>query len=277
LRRRCASKGLTRGLGAAFLAAFALAAPPPQEADAAARRAFWGNLTPYADAVAIDSPLRQARNAMRDGKSGETPLPETSRFQRFEYPVTHRHASAMEGLDGSATIAIGNVAHARSYLSNDKTAIYSEMLFAVTSVLADKSGASVKAGSQISMVRQGGAVRLPSGRFLVRGCSDESLPRIGHQYLLFLQYSKPAQVFPMLNAFELADTRVYLLDTIEYVGVAPRSSKPGVWGQLMLAEYGLPPRDFVEVVTKLIAKSPAWAPRSESETTDSPPQETRRQ
>lgn len=275
MRRRCVLKDPACGLGAAFLAAVALSMPAaPQESGA--RRALWGHATPYAEAAAMDSPLRQARNALWDGKSGESSLLETSRFQRYEYRVTHSHASAMEGLNGSATIVIGNIANAQSYLSNDKTAIYSEMQLTVTSVLADKSGASVKAGSQISVVRQGGAVRLPSGRLLVRGCPDESLPRIGHQYLMFLQYSKPAQVFPMLNGFELADAHVYLLDTIEYTTVAPRNSRPGVSGQLMLAEYGLPPRDFVEVVTKLIAKSPAWARRSGSETPDTPPQKTRR-
>lgn len=259
MRRYCASKASSCALGAAVLAALAVAAPP--EGGAGVRRALWGHLTPYADAVAIDSPLRQARNALWDGKSGEGRLVQATRLQKFEYPVTHSHASAMEGLNGSATIAVGVIADGRSYLSNDGTSIYSEMPFSVTSVLADKSGASVKPGSQISVVRQGGVVRLPSGRLLVRGCSDESLPRVDHRYLLFLRYFKTQRVFPILNGFELAEMRVFMLDTIQRERAAPRGSKPGVWEQLTLAEYGLSENNFVEVVAKLIAKSPAWGSR----------------
>lgn len=36
--------------------------------DAPVRRAIWGQVTPYTEATTIDSPVRQSRNALWDGK-----------------------------------------------------------------------------------------------------------------------------------------------------------------------------------------------------------------
>src|ERR1700685_949083 len=134
------------------------------------RRAMWGVETRYEEAAAIDGPLRESRSKFWNGKSGQPSLSDESTPSALDYAQTHKHAAAVEGLPKSAAVIVGSVKNARSYLSSDKTTIYTEMLITVKSVLWDRSGLSLANGSSISVTRAGGVVRLPSGKLLIRGC-----------------------------------------------------------------------------------------------------------
>lgn len=146
------------------------------------------------------------------------------------------------------------VTDGRSYLSNDKRAIYSEFSLQIKTVLADKSGAALKPGLRIAAIRQGGAIKLPGGGLLARGCQEKSLPGVNREYLVFLQYLKPQDVFPILNAFELVPGHVYLLDAILQVSVPRDGPNSGFRKQSTLAEYGLPPAEFIDIVSQLLTK-----------------------
>ena len=57
-------------------------------------------------------------------------------------------------------------------------------------------------------------VQMPSGLRLLRGCSTESLPRIGRQHLMLLKYTQAAATFTIVSAYELSGDQVYLLDAV---------------------------------------------------------------
>jgi hypothetical protein len=218
-----------------------------------ARQAVWGSLTEYADAVAIDSPFREARDRFWDGKSGEPPLSDRSTPEGFIYPATHRHAAALEELRGSTAVVIGVVTSARSYLSQDKTTIYSEMTVAIGQVLRDRSGLALAAGSQIAVERAGGVIRQASGKLSIRGCRDESMPRRHGRYLFVLGYSGAASsMFPILGVYGLVNDRVYLLDSVEPTQIAGRRDSVALHMGYFLTEYALPTADFLDIVERML-------------------------
>ena len=223
--------------------------------DAASRLASWGAVSAYAEAAAVDTPLRALRDAFWDGKSGEAPLSDQSQPQGLKYAPVHKHAAVLEELPGSASVVVGTVRSARSYLSGDRTTIYTEMVVAVSQVLRDRSTAALAAGSSISVARAGGAIRIGSHKLLIRGCHEESMPRFGHQYLLALGYSRAAAMFPIVGAYELDGDHVYMLDSVEPIESARHGSKPGTREQFFLTEYGLPTADFLEIVGKTLGRS----------------------
>ena len=149
------------------------------------RSAEWGTLTSYADAAVIDSPLRQARNQFWNGKASEGPLTDNSRPSLLNYPTTHPHITDLE-LQGSAAVVVGVIRAPRSYLSADKTTIYTEFTLRVQQILANNSGRAVDVASMITLARAGGVVRLPSGKILIRGCQEESMPHMTRRYVFVL-------------------------------------------------------------------------------------------
>jgi hypothetical protein len=211
--------------------------------------------TPYDEAAAADNPLRAARSKFWNGKSGEAALSEDSEPNAFDYPLTHKHAASVEGLREGAAVIVGNVREARSFLSGDKSVIYTEMQVTGKDVLQDRSGSSLAAGSVISVTRAGGVVRLPSGKVLTRGCVEESIPRQGRAYLLVLDYAKAEDMFPVRTGFELSGDHVYMLDIVQRNSLPRLYGRPGVREVLTLAEYGLPSGDFIEIVQNALARS----------------------
>ena len=245
---------LVVGVGYAMLGSVLLAA----QAGTAVERpqARWGTITAYADAVAIDSPFRVARARFWDGKSGEPQLSDDSKPEAFPYSATHKHATALEELRGSSVVVVGAVARARSYLSHDGTTIYSEMAVTVSQVLRNKSGVGIAAGSQIAVERAGGVVRQPSGKLLMRGCRDESMPHRSGRYLLVLDYSGAlSSMFPIRGAYLLAGDDVYMLDSVEPTQMPGRGGDSSLHMAYFLTRYGLPTADFVEVVQKTLERS----------------------
>jgi hypothetical protein len=157
---------------------------------------------------------------------------------------------------------VGTIVHGQSYLSNDKTAIYTEMHVKIGKVLYNKSPHAISAGTDIDVTRMGGAVRMPTGRFLIRGCPQETMPHTGLQYLLVLQYTDQLDDFPLMAAYELRGDRVYLLEepqsTVQasVASTNTQASRPAK-RNFVLQEYGSPENSFLNNVTAAISQLPA--------------------
>lgn len=110
-------------------------------------------------------------------------------------------------VEQSTTVVIGKVSEARAHLSENKSAVYSEVVVEVQKVLKDSAGV----GSTVVAERDGGRIRFPSGsvfRYFVIGLG---IPEVGHSYLLFLKQLEDGD-FSIITGYELREGRVTPLD-----------------------------------------------------------------
>jgi len=120
----------------------------------------------------------------------------------------------------SDAVVVGNVTDAKAYISEDKTAVYSEFIVQVWDVLKNSQASPLAVGTGVTVLRPGGGVRFPSGRvrkFLVAG---RGLPRTGARYAFFLKYDDLAQAYYIVTAYELLGGKVFPLDGIPAYGTA---------------------------------------------------------
>jgi hypothetical protein len=118
----------------------------------------------------------------------------------------------------SDAVIIGEVKDAKAFLSEDKTAVYSEFIIQVDEVLKGSSSGPMTIGSYVTALRPGGGVRFPSGKvrkFLVAG---RTLPHRQGRYALFLKYDDLAQAFYIVTGYELRGGKVFPLDGIPKYG-----------------------------------------------------------
>jgi hypothetical protein len=101
-------------------------------------------------------------------------------------------------------------------LSNDKRSIYSEFKVKVLEVVKATGAMSLRADDSIEIQRKGGAIRLRSGKVLVRGALADSMPQIGKRYLLFLKYNQDTDDFAIVTGYQLDGNDVYRLDDLSY-------------------------------------------------------------
>ena len=78
------------------------------------------------------------------------------------------------------------------------------------------------------------------------------MPRPFRTYLFLLDYVSTAGMFPMRTGFELAGDQVYMLDVVERGAVRRQNGGPGQLDVVMLAEYGLPASDFLDIIRRLL-------------------------
>lgn len=123
----------------------------------------------------------------------------TSRTKFFDWPADFPALPVAQ----SSTIVIGRVLQANAHISDDKSAVYSEVVIKVDQVLKDNAGIS----STLVAEREGGRVRLPSGstyRYFVAGMG---IPEVGHCYLLFLSQLEDGD-FSILTGYEIRNGHV---------------------------------------------------------------------
>jgi hypothetical protein len=84
----------------------------------------------------------------------------------------------------STLIVIGIVTDAKGYISEDKSAAYSEYAVSVTEIL--KGGEKLK-GRSIIAEREGAKVVLSDGRRYRYSVLNQGTPQKGHRYMLFLK------------------------------------------------------------------------------------------
>ncbi|MCA1576615.1 MAG: hypothetical protein LC794_04530 [Acidobacteria bacterium] len=120
-------------------------------------------------------------------------------------------------VDKSSVVLIGEIADAKAYLSEDKTAVYSEFDVRIQAVLKNTTSRSLSAGKSVSVERFGGRVRLPSGKLFIAGVDNQDMPRVGGRYLLFLtndfiNANHSDEDFNILMGYELKAGKVFPLD-----------------------------------------------------------------
>jgi hypothetical protein len=120
-------------------------------------------------------------------------------------------------VDKSSVVLIGEIIDAKAYLSEDKTAVYSEFAVRIQAVLKNSSKQVISAGESIAAERFGGRVRLPSGKLFIAAVDNQDMPRVGGKYLLFLTNDfmggkHSDEDFNILMGYELKGGKVFPLD-----------------------------------------------------------------
>lgn len=111
----------------------------------------------------------------------------------------------------SPAVVIGTVTDAKARMSNNKKGVYSEFSLQVEAVLKNDDGKSLKPKSNLAVDREGGRVRLPSGKVGIYYISGQGMPLIGRRYVLFLSGRKPAG-FTVLTGYEIHEGKVSPID-----------------------------------------------------------------
>ena len=120
-------------------------------------------------------------------------------------------------IDKSSAIVIGTITKAEAHLTTDKTAIYSEFVLSPDVILKNDSENPLEVGRLISFERNGGRVRMPSGKIIVSWTNHQNMPQVGSRYVLFLTHSYEVQGdvgkdFYLLTGYEMVGDQVYPLD-----------------------------------------------------------------
>ena len=176
-----------------------------------------GPVTNYDSAVPDFSDVLRFRR----GERYNTPNPslpelgEGSETESWDLPETHFKKDPMP-FDGSDAVVVGTVSAGHAYLSNDKRSIYSEFKFKIREGIKTPSAQYLQAGDSIDIQRKGGAIRLQSGKVLVRGALADSMPLVGKRYLLFLKYDQATEDYGILTGYELEGNEIYRLDDLSY-------------------------------------------------------------
>jgi hypothetical protein len=120
-------------------------------------------------------------------------------------------------VERSAAIVIGRIISSKAYLTPHKTGIYSEFEVAVDSIAKNDPNNPIKEDTVITVERNGGKVRMPSGKIVLSWVSNQNMPREGGRYLLFLTHdfqtrNDTGKDFYLLTGYELRDGQVRMLD-----------------------------------------------------------------
>lgn len=122
-------------------------------------------------------------------------------------------------IERSSAVVIGRVIEAKAYLSEDKTAIYSEFKVQIDSVLKNDERIPLQSERSFIVGREGGRVRLPSGKIVVSWITHQNMPTVGGKYALFLTHELPrggdgGDDFYIVTAYELINGNVVPMDDI---------------------------------------------------------------
>jgi hypothetical protein len=117
----------------------------------------------------------------------------------------------------SSVVLLGRVAGATAYLSEDKTAVYSEFEVQIETVFKNTSKQGLRSDDSILVERFGGRVRLPFGKLFIAAVDNQDMPRVGSRYVLFLTndfmgITHSDEDFNILMGYELKEGKVIPLD-----------------------------------------------------------------
>lgn len=110
----------------------------------------------------------------------------------------------------SDAVVTGEIVSATARLSADHRVVYSEFRFVVDDVY--HSVPFMRPGDALTVLRNGGAVRLPSARLFSFRVSGERMPVVGGRYLLFLVYAQSSETFYIQTGYRLHQGVAHALD-----------------------------------------------------------------
>jgi hypothetical protein len=169
--------------------------------------------------------LRTARGEKHNLRVRPTDKVDVKRFMLTEKSESSwggpsSHAEVEPGLPASKSdaVVVGEVTDANAYLSEDKTNVYSEFTVRIEEILKNSTSVPLAAGTSVTTVRTGGAVRFPSGKVIQRGFGGKPFPLIKARYVFFLAYESNEQDYPIVTAYELRGGAVSPLDGLDIDG-----------------------------------------------------------
>jgi len=124
----------------------------------------------------------------------------------------------------SDVVVVGRVIQGEAYLSNDKTAVYSEFTIEVEEVLKDDR-ALLHSNGIIAAERPGGDVQFSSGRIEQYRVANQGMPEVGRKYLFFLKRNDEDQYYRIVTGYKLHSEHVFPLDTGDQFAAYERSTE----------------------------------------------------
>ena len=132
----------------------------------------------------------------------------------LQLPQSHTPPENPLPIQQSDFIIIGTVIDSRAFVTNDKTAIYSEFDIKVEQIIK-KVFQSNSPDTLITVERVGGYVRFPSGMKQKRGELGHNLPQKNKTYIFFLKLNTDGEDFLILTGYEIQGQQVYPLDGLK--------------------------------------------------------------
>lgn len=170
------------------------------------------------DAQEADDPESRSKRQAKGRKYSRRYLPKISEStdQLYSTADWDRGLPAIPATKSSAVV-IGSVTKSEAHLTEDKTAIYSEFTVSVDTVVKNDLESSIDAGHPITVERNGGRVRMPSGKIIVSWTSHQKMPQVGSRYVLFLTHDfetkgDTGKGFYLLTGYLIQGGRVFPLD-----------------------------------------------------------------
>lgn len=171
---------------------------------------------PLADLLAPE-PVDPEQRAKRQAKGKKYNSNHSRKVERLEgiYVVNHSlpNLPALP-IEKSAAVVVGEIRDANAYLSEDKTALYSEFRVTIQSILKNDVDRPISVGQSIEVQRYGGRLRLPSGKIIVASVDHQDMPQVGSRYVLFLTKQSQHEVLTILAGYELRVGKVFPLDRV---------------------------------------------------------------
>jgi hypothetical protein len=147
----------------------------------------------------------------------------------------------------SDAVVLGEVKEAKAFLANDKTGIYSEFTIKIEEVLKDDVFVPLASSDSVVVQREGGRVKLSSGKIQRFKVAEQNMPRVGRRYVLFLKHYDQSPDFFILTGYELRAGQVHPLD--------------GEFAKLQFAQYeGFSETDFIKAAREAITNPPVVSP-----------------
>lgn len=166
---------------------------------------------------ALDPTLRAAREN-RGRKYNQKHLAQISENTHQIFSVTDWDVGLPAlPVEQSAAIVIGRVMSAQAYVTPDKTGIYCEFGVAVETVIKNDPNKVLPGDTSIVVERNGGKVRMRSGKIVISWVNHQNMPQVGGRYVFFLTYqfqslNDTGKDFYILTGYELRNCLVHLLD-----------------------------------------------------------------
>ena len=167
------------------------------------------------------------------------------KYSNPSFPISETNLHISHVLEGGPTTAlpveqsdliiVGEITNAEAVLSNDGTGVYSEFTVLVNEVLKNDPTESITKGDSIVVERQGGKLKLPSGKLAVERVIGTRMPRVGKNYVLFF-IKHPDNSMYIHSGYELSGNQVTPLD--DYEG-NPSSKYKGVLWDILLSDISL--------------------------------------
>lgn len=97
-------------------------------------------------------------------------------------------------------VVTGEIIRSQPFLSGDGKCLYTEYTFKVTDSLKGLRGSvPFASGESVTILREGGAARLPSGEVVQHVVRPDIAPALRHSYLMFLQHDAALESFYYLK------------------------------------------------------------------------------